>query len=95
MGVALWLSVDNPAIAHTRRGHYVCLAPWDTVLNDANNEPGGEPPRDAAEIKMRCREAGEARFDTAVAFGVAAGAVALAAATVWVFHYRRDRRPTA
>ena len=33
---AIWLAFDNPDIDGTSRGDdYTCLAPWDTVLNDA------------------------------------------------------------
>ena len=92
--VTLWLTVDNPAIRHTTRGDpYSCLAPWDTVLNDADNYPGGEPPPDGDQIEERCREAGEARFQTATTVGLAAGGAALAAGVVGVITYRRDRRP--
>ena len=92
-GVALWLALDNPTISHTSRGDYTCLAPWDTVLNDANNYPGGEPPPDGDQIAERCREAGEQRFDTAAIFLVAAGVLAVAAGAVGLVAYRRDRRP--
>ena len=92
-GVALWLALDNPTISQTSRGDYTCLAPWDTVLNDASNYPGGEPPPDGDEIAERCREAGEQRFDTAVIFLVAAGVLAVAAGVVGLVVYRRDRRP--
>lgn len=91
--VALWLAVDNPTISGTSRGDYPCLAPWDTVLNDADNYPGGEPPPDDDEIAARCREAGEQRFHQAVTVGVAAGGVAIAAGVVGLLAYRRDRRP--
>ena len=94
--VAFWLSVDNPTIEKTSRGaDYTCLAPWDTVLNRADNYPGGEPPPDGEKIASRCREAGEERFESAVGFAVAAGAVALAAGVVGLVTYRRDRRPRA
>lgn len=71
--VAMWLVFDNPTIGPTSRGNdYQCLAPWDTVLNDASNFPGGEPPPDGDEIAARCTDRGEARFYQ----GVGAGAVA-------------------
>lgn len=91
-GVALWLALDNPTISDTSRGEYTCLAPWDTVLNDADNYPGGEPPRDGDQIAERCREAGEERFNTAVMVLVGAGVVAVAAGVVGVVAHRRDRR---
>jgi hypothetical protein len=79
---ALWLTFDNPDIDGTSRGdNYTCLAPWDTVLNDADNFPGGEPPPDGARIAERCRDAGHDRFFVAMASGAAAVAlVALSAA---------------
>jgi len=92
--VALWLVQDNPTINHTSRGDdYPCLAPYDTVLNDANNYPGGEPPPDGGHIERRCREAGQERFRTAIEVAVAAGAVAVSAGVVALLAYRRDRRP--
>ena len=86
---AVWLTFDNPDIDGTSRGDaYHCLAPWDTVLNDADNFPGGEPPHDGEEIAARCREAGRTRFGTAVAAGLAAAVVAGLA-------LRRQGGPTA
>lgn len=94
-GVALLLAVDNPAISHTARGDkYACLAPWDTVLNDADNYPGGEPPTDGDQIEQRCRQAGEDRFKTAMVLAAASGAVAVTAGVVGLVARRRDRRPT-
>jgi hypothetical protein len=88
---AIVLAVDNPEISGTTRGDsYTCLAPWDTVLNDADNYPGGEPPTDDDDIAVRCEAAGRARFGYAVGFGV--GAVVLvgsAVAVTWI----GDRRP--
>jgi hypothetical protein len=88
---AIALAVNNPEIGGTSRGdHYPCLAPWDTVLNDANNYPGGEPPSDGDEIEARCEAAGRERFGHAVESGV--GAVVLlgsAIALAWI----GDRRP--
>ena len=79
--VALWLTFDNPEIDGTSRGAgYTCLAPWDTVLNDADNSPGGEPPPDSAEIAARCRDAGHDRFGWAVASWSTAAALAAWAA---------------
>ncbi len=79
---AVWLTFDNPDIDDTSRGDpYSCLAPWDTVLNGADNFPGGEPPPDGDDIARRCRAAGEDRFHLAVASGAAAvvtGALAVA-----------------
>ena len=87
---AIWLPFDNPEIEGTSRADsYTCLAPWDTVLNDADNFPGGEPPPDGAEIAARCRDAGDDRFDIAIAAGSAAAVMAvLAAAVPW----RRSRK---
>lgn len=92
---AIWLAFDNPDIDGTSRGDdYTCLAPWDTVLYDADNMPGGEPPPDAEEIDARCRDAGDNRFVVAGMSG--AGAVVLGgltAASVW--RRAHDRVPSS
>lgn len=90
-GVALWLAVDNPTVGDTGGDEHSCLAPWDTVLNDANNEPGGEPPSEADQIARRCERAGEERFDRAVSVGVATGAAAVAVLGAGVATSLRDR----
>lgn len=80
---AIWLVLHNPTIDGTSRGEdYTCLAPYDTVLNDADNLPGGEPPPDAEVIGARCRDLGEARFAQGV--GVGGGAVVVAALTALI-----------
>jgi hypothetical protein len=80
---AVWLALDNPVIHNTSRAdNYSCLAPWDTVLNDADNIPGGEPAPDGEEIGARCRDAGHDRFDLAVASGSAAMVLGLLTAVV-------------
>ncbi len=93
--VAHW----NPTIDGTSRGdNYPCLAPYDTVLNDASNSPGGDPAPDNADIAVRCRAAGEARFDWAIGLGLAAAAGAAAAAVTlaWgLLSLRRDPAPLA
>ena len=92
-GWALVLAVDNPDIDGTSRGDdYTCLAPWDTVLNDADNHAGGEPPPDDDEIAARCRDAGEDRFGLAVGVGIAAVVVAALAGVAGVVRYRYDNR---
>ncbi|GAA1477390.1 hypothetical protein GCM10009623_18360 [Nocardioides aestuarii] len=72
--VGIWLAFDNPDIDGTSKGDgYTCLAPWDTVLNDADNYPGGEPPSDADEIAALCREVSGQQFweaTTVVAAGL-------------------------
>jgi MYXO-CTERM domain-containing protein len=92
---AIWLAFDNPDIDGTSRGDdYTCLAPWDTVLNDADNMPGGEPPPDAEETGARCRQAGQTRLTVAGVSGSAAVALAgLTAALVW--RRSRDRVPSS
>lgn len=68
--VAVWLAVDNPTIDSTSKGDaYSCSAPYDTVLNGADNFPGGETPVDADNIANRCVEVGENRFWLAIAAG--------------------------
>lgn len=79
---AVWLVFDNPEIRGTSRGDdYTCLAPYDTVLNGADNFPGGDPPADGEDIARRCRQAGQDQFNLAVASasaGIAAGVAMLA-----------------
>jgi hypothetical protein len=87
---AIILAVDNPEISGTTRGDsYPCLAPWDTVLNGANNYPGGEPPTDGDDIKTRCEAAGRERFGHAVGFGVGAAILVGAAVAVTLVGDRR------
>ena len=93
---AIWVTFDNPDIDGTSRGDaYTCLAPWDTVLNNADNYPGGEPPPDADEIATRCRDAGHERFQWAVATGSAAVVVAALATTLAWRWSRPGVRPSA
>lgn len=88
VAAGLWLAFDNPTIEGTSKGDYPCLAPWDTVLNSADNAPGGEPPRDADDIAQRCRDAGTVQFLESVAVVVAGLALVVAAAVV----RRREER---
>lgn len=92
---AIWLTFDNPDIDGTSRGDdYTCLAPWDTVLNDADNMPGGEPPPDAEEIGARCRDVGHNRFVMAGMSGAAAVVLGgLTVASVWCRAH--DRVPSS
>lgn len=91
---------DNPDINNTSRGDsYPCLAPYDTVLNDASNEPGGETPPDADDIASRCRDAGHERFNLALGLGAAAILAGGYAVTMSLFRSRSTknsgRRPRA
>ena len=91
--LAAWLAFDNPEIDRTGRGDdYQCLAPWDTVLNDADNVPDGEPPPDAAQIGSRCRDSGQDRVDRAVVVVAgAAGSAALGAVIGLAHSSRREQ----
>ncbi len=81
--VSLWLTFDNPEIDGTSRGDsYTCLAPWDTVLNGADNFPGGEPPPDGEEIADRCRALGDDRFEGALASGLVGVVLVIASAAL-------------
>lgn len=83
--VGVWLAFDNPDITGTSRdrdGSYTCLAPWDTVINGADNVPGGERPPDADEIAERCRDAGTLQFWESVTVVVAGLGLAAAAIVV-------------
>lgn len=43
-----------------------CLAPWDTVLDDADNRPGGEQyPAFVESVASDCGDAGRSRFAVA------------------------------
>ncbi|MEV8377461.1 hypothetical protein AB0P21_32275 [Kribbella sp. NPDC056861] len=79
----IWLVFDNPDIHGTSRADdYTCLAPYDTVLNKANNFPGGEPPPDGEDIAHRCRQAGKDRFALAVGSASAAAVAGVALLTL-------------
>jgi hypothetical protein len=70
--LALWLVLHNPTVDSASLGEYTCTAPYDTVLNDADNVPGGEPPPDADEVEARCIDSGETRFNLGLVSGAAA-----------------------
>jgi len=77
--IAIWLLLHNPTVKSTSLGHYTCSAPYDTVLLDADNVPGGEPPADADEVEARCSDVGAARFTVgmmALVAGIALAALA-------------------
>jgi hypothetical protein len=82
--VAIWLLLHNPTVKSTTLGHYTCSAPYDTVLLDADNVPGGEPPADADEVEARCIDVGKARFTQGLVVGAAAFALAALAAVLAV-----------
>ncbi|MDN4175749.1 hypothetical protein QWY28_22500 [Nocardioides sp. SOB77] len=90
--VAVWFAVANPSISGTLRGdaysYSGCSAPYDTVLNDDDNVPGGEPRVNGADIAARCVAAGEDRFAITVAAGVAS-LLALLGSLVAAFLSRR------
>src|SRR3954470_14011295 len=74
--VAVWLLLHNPTVKSTSLGHYTCSAPYDTVLFDADNVPGGEPSADADEVEARCIDVGKVRFTQGLVVGVIAVALA-------------------
>jgi len=78
--IGVWLIFDNPSVDSKSLGEYMCTAPYDTVLNDADNVPGGEPPPDADEVEARCIDAGEERFTQGSLAGGAAVMLAVLAA---------------
>lgn len=85
LSALLWAAFDNPTIHGTSNGNYQCVAPWDTVLNDTIDFPGGEPWVDGDEIAERCRVAGEDRFRWAWPSGAVA---VLSALTLVVLRVR-------
>ena len=89
--VAIWLFLDNPTIGNTSLGNHTCAAPYDTVLNDSDNAPGGEPSPDADEVEARCIEAGENRFMLGAA---AAGAAVILAVLAAPLAVRARRAPS-
>jgi hypothetical protein len=82
--IGVWLVLDNPTVKSTSLGAYTCTAPYDTVLNDPDNVPGGEPPPDADEVEARCIAAGETRFTQGLFAGGAAVLLAAIAAALAV-----------
>jgi hypothetical protein len=89
----LWLAFSNPGIDGTSRGdNYTCSAPYDTVLNDADNVPGGEPTTDGDDNADRCQSVGQERFGLAV--GAVAAAILAGAFLVLVWHRSRTNVPT-
>ncbi|MCW2857280.1 MAG: hypothetical protein JWR52_2895 [Marmoricola sp.] len=84
---AALLVVHHPTISNTSQGDFRCLAPYDTVINHADNAPHGVAPGDAAAIGARCQSIGDDRFVVAVVAAVAS--VAFAAVTVVVIRRRR------
>lgn len=72
--LALWLMLHNPKVTGPSSGDYTCSATYDTVLNDADNVPGGEPPSDGKVIEAQCIETSESRFTQGL---VSAGAAAV------------------
>jgi hypothetical protein len=85
--VAVWLLLHNPTVKSTSLGHYTCSAPYDTVLFDADNVPGGEPSADADEVEARCIDVGKVRFTQGLVVGTVA--VALGALTTVLAVRRR------
>ncbi|MDN4161098.1 hypothetical protein [Nocardioides abyssi] len=92
--VAVWFAVANPSINGTLRGdaysYSGCSAPYDTVLNDDDNVPGGEPRVNGADIAARCIAAGEDRFAIAVAAGVVSVLVLLGSFVAALLPRRRE-----
>lgn len=72
-----WLVFDNPEVSlsasatawYDGESTRTCLAPYDTVLNHADNFPGGEPPPGGDRIARDCRHAGRVRFAEAAGLG--------------------------
>lgn len=85
---AFVLALDNPTIRNTSLGAYTCFAPYDIVLNGAENDKGDYP--DGLDIAARCREAGEDRFLVA---GVLAGVGVALGLSGAVARLRRRRPP--
>lgn len=95
-GLAYW--TVNPTLTNTSRpdwgynADYECLAPWDVVLNDANNSRGGEPRPDQDRMVERCDEVTNARFDRGTPFLGAGASLSVALAGGAVIARGRGRR---
>jgi hypothetical protein len=87
-------AASQPTVKSTSLGHYTCSAPYDTVLLDADNVPGGEPPVDADEVEARCIDVGQARFTQGLVVGAAAAALA-ALTTVLALRRRTTKQEDA
>ncbi|WP_436700456.1 hypothetical protein [Nocardioides sp. BYT-33-1] len=96
--VGFLLTVVNPTIDEGRQARGAaeepssCLAPYDTVLNGADNFPAGEPPLNGESIAAKCREAGRTRYRQGVAL-IGVGALGGLGVAITVLRSRiRERR---
>lgn len=69
--------------------------PYDTVLNDADNVPGGEPATDGTGIASRCSSVGQARFNLALGAGVMAVLFGFIATRLALRHPPSERTNTS
>jgi hypothetical protein len=68
------LMMANPTVeARTTDESFQCLAPYDVVLNNASNDPDGDPGLPGEDISGECETVAHHRFYA----GLASGAVAL------------------
>ena len=95
-----WFAVHNPSVS-VRPGDgypgwgdedYTCLAPYDVVLNDADNTPGGEPPPGAERIKGDCDRAARRSFTVATMSLGSGVLLGITAAVLWGSPLRRRHR---
>jgi hypothetical protein len=84
---AVWLVLHNPTVESATLGQYTCAAPYDTVMNEADNVPGGEPPTDADQVEAACVDSGESLFTQ----GLIAGSAALVVAALAAVLFARSR----
>ncbi|MGH1562019.1 hypothetical protein [Mumia sp. DW29H23] len=89
---AVVLAADNPDVpadpSWDGTASYTCLAPYDAVLLNERDTPGGEQPPDYDELVRTCRQAQVERFTLAVGAALAA---ALLVGAAWAVDRRRPR----
>lgn len=73
LATAAWLFLLDPTVPRPQVGPDAgCSAAYDTVLNDADNVPGGERAVDAEDVGKACRQVGKEAFAAGVGLVVAA-----------------------
>ena len=92
LAVGAWLAVDSPSV-EVRAGDRLrgpdgtvgcVIAPYDTVLNDADASPGGSDRSSefTVEVREKCTEANRTRFRLAAGAGVVGLGAMVAAGVV-------------
>ncbi|MDQ6525424.1 hypothetical protein RB608_17510 [Nocardioides sp. LHD-245] len=96
--VGFLLTVIHPTIDEGRQARgaaeepATCLAPFHTVLDGADNFPGGEPPLNGESIAAKCREAGRTRYRQGIVLMGVGGLAGLGVAIAVLRSRVRERR---